>query len=198
MPTGRGGPLCPAVALHIESRTPLFHVLLRFKQQLFSGLSCLAVLPRGGRSVLRKRTKSIRFDNSFRSLKEPLQHLPDSNGFLYCLQLNTYRYILETEYGMRVSGMYLAQVHPCLARARLIEVPRMEEEMALVVEDQIDKGEALSGALPDAPFTLPPPQKEVACIARECIGVSACILACVRARALPSQCCHTLCARLKR
>ena len=83
----------------------------------------------GGRSVLRKRTKSIRFDNSFRSLKEPLQHLPDSNGWLYSLQLNTYRYMLESEYGMQVSGMYLAQVHPCLARGRLIEVPRMEDEM---------------------------------------------------------------------
>ena len=32
-----------------------------------------------------KRTKTIRFGNSFRSLREPLQHLPDSNGWLYCL-----------------------------------------------------------------------------------------------------------------
>ena len=103
-----------------------------------------------------KRTKSIRFDNAFRSLKEPLDHLPDSNGWLYSLQLNTYRYILETEYGMRVSGMYLAQVHPCLPRARLIEVPRMEEELELIVEDQIHhRGEAISGALPDARFAVP-------------------------------------------
>ena len=143
----------------------------------------------GGRIVLRKRTKSIRFCNSFRSLKEPLQHLPDSNGWLYCLQLNTYRYILETEYGMRVASMYLAQVHPCLARARLIEVPRMEEELELIVEDQKDRGEALSGALPDAPFTLPPPQKEVASSARACI-VCARMLA--RARAP----CHALLSHL--
>ena len=38
-----------------------------------------------------KRTKMIRFDNSFRTLKEPLSHLPDSNGWLYCLQLNVPR-----------------------------------------------------------------------------------------------------------
>jgi hypothetical protein len=38
----------------------------------------------------------------------------------------------------------------------LIEVPRMQE-MEIIVEHQIERGEAISGALPDAPFTLPPP-----------------------------------------
>jgi hypothetical protein len=102
-----------------------------------------------------KRTKNIRFDNPFRSLKEPLQHLPDSNGWLYCLQLNVYRWMLETEFGMRVSSMWLGQVHPCLARAKLIQVPSMQEELELIVEDQILTGGALSGALPDATFALP-------------------------------------------
>ena len=34
-----------------------------------------------------KRTASIKFDNAFRSLREPLQHLSDSNGWLYGLKL---------------------------------------------------------------------------------------------------------------
>lgn len=102
-----------------------------------------------------KRTKSIRFENSFRSLKEPLQHLPDSNGWLYCLQLNVYKWMIETELGFRVAAMYLGQVHPCLARAKLIQVPCMREELELIVEDQIHRGDALSGALPDATFALP-------------------------------------------
>ena len=103
-----------------------------------------------------KRTKSIRFDNSFRTLKEPLSHLPDSNGWLYCLQLNVYKWMIETELtGLRVAAMYLGQVHPCLPRARLIEVPCMRDELQLVVEDQIGRGEAISGALPDATFALP-------------------------------------------
>ena len=63
--------------------------------------------------------------------------------------------MLETEYGMRVSSMWLGQVHPCLARARLIQVPSMQEELELIVEDQILTGGALSGALPDATFALP-------------------------------------------
>ena len=37
-----------------------------------------------------KRTQRIRF-NGFRSLREPIDHLPDANGWLYCLQLNTYK-----------------------------------------------------------------------------------------------------------
>ena len=37
-----------------------------------------------------KRTQHIRFDG-FRSLREPINHLPDANGWLYCLQLNIYK-----------------------------------------------------------------------------------------------------------
>ena len=63
--------------------------------------------------------------------------------------------MLETEFGFRVGAMYLGQVHPCLARAKLIQVPCMREELELIVEDQIHRGDALSGALPDATFALP-------------------------------------------
>ena len=145
-----------------------------------------------------KRTKLISFHNSFRSLAEPLQHLPASNGWLYALQLNTYRFILETEYGIRVSSMYLAQVHPCLPRAILIEVPRMQEEMQLIVEDQISRGEALSGALPDAPITLPQPQKDVACIDWTHVYLCLCAHTSPCTRALPNLCRRFLCTRLER
>ena len=37
-----------------------------------------------------KRTQRICFEG-FRSLREPINHLPDSNGWLYCLQLNIYK-----------------------------------------------------------------------------------------------------------
>ena len=58
-----------------------------------------------------KRTARIRFDdNVFRSLKEPINHLPESNGYLYSLQLNIYKYMLESENGLRVNAMFLGQV----------------------------------------------------------------------------------------
>ena len=66
-----------------------------------------------------------------------------------------YKYMLETEYGLRVSAMWLGQVHPCLPRARLIEVPCMRDELELIVEDQVARGEAIGAALPAAFFSLP-------------------------------------------
>ena len=150
----------------------LFHCGLRLAGQA----DALFVDGDGAITILDwKRTKSIRFDNSFRSLREPLQHLPDSNGWLYCLQLNVYKWMIETELGFRVAAMYLGQVHPCLPRARLITVPCMREELELVVEDQIHRGDALSGALPDAMFALPHTQRcarQMLSIVHACVSIS--------------------------
>ena len=55
-----------------------------------------------------KRSKAIRMENERASLKHPLGHLAETNYWLYALQLNLYAYFLETEYGMRVGGYYLA------------------------------------------------------------------------------------------
>ena len=38
-----------------------------------------------------KNCKNVKFENPFRSLKEPLNHLAECNGNIYSLQLNTYR-----------------------------------------------------------------------------------------------------------
>ena len=84
-----------------------------------------------------KRTKAIRVDNPWRSLCEPLENLPDCNGWLYALQLNTYAWILEEEYDAIVSKMFLGHVHPTLGRGRLLDVPKMPEHMQLLVEDMI-------------------------------------------------------------
>ena len=59
---------------------------------------------------------------------------------------------------LRVNGMFLGQVHPSLTRGKLIELPCMkDEEIPLVIEDQISRGDALCSAVPgdDAPFILP-------------------------------------------
>ena len=53
------------------------------------------------------------------------------------LQLNVYKYMLESENNLRVNAMFLGQVHPSLERARLIRVPCMREELELIVTDQL-------------------------------------------------------------
>ena len=102
-----------------------------------------------------KRAREIRYANPFRALKEPLEHMGDTNYSLYSLQLNLYAYILETEYGSEVSRMLLGVFHPLSDAARCIEVPRLSEEIALLVEHEIAAGRAtqpLPG--PHAPFIV--------------------------------------------
>ena len=103
-----------------------------------------------------KRSKAIRFENDRGALKYPLQHLPDTNYWLYALQLNVYRYILESEYGMAVSSMLLAIVHPESEAPRLIACPRMQAEVEAMVEYEIECGRAKAAAVPgpDAPFDV--------------------------------------------
>ena len=59
-----------------------------------------------------KRSKKIEKTNRWQSGKGPVSHLPDCNFWHYSLQLNVYKYILETEYDLKVSGMYLVFLHP--------------------------------------------------------------------------------------
>ena len=80
-----------------------------------------------------KRVRNIKTEG-FDPLSYPLDRLPDSNYWIYSLQLNLYRYILETEYAFDKSCMYLAVVHPEQSLPRLIDVPRLEDEMRALHE----------------------------------------------------------------
>ena len=111
----------------VPHRTALciFHVGLHFAGQidaLFLDANWKLVI------VDWKRVRNLRTDG-FDPLRYPLDRLPDSNYWIYSLQLNLYRYILETEYAHDVSGMYLAVVHPEQSLPRLAEVPRLDAEM---------------------------------------------------------------------
>ena len=60
-----------------------------------------------------KRSKEIKMENKWQSAKtECIKHLPDCNYWHYVLQLNTYREIIERNYGMKVTGMYIVCFHP--------------------------------------------------------------------------------------
>ena len=76
-----------------------------------------------------KRIRELKYSNAYRSLKPPLSHLPDCNYSMYCLQLNLYARILESEYDFRVVRMILAIVHPAREVPELIECPKMPAEI---------------------------------------------------------------------
>ena len=88
-----------------------------------------------------KRSRELRFDNPFRSMKPPLEHLPDCSWCIYCLQLNLYTRMLEDD-GFKVSRMILGVVHPNRSCAQCIEVPRMQDEIDLVAEHEAAAGRA--------------------------------------------------------
>ena len=110
----------------------LFHCGLRIAGQA----DCLC-LDRNGDVVIWdwKRSKKIEFDAQ-KQMKEPLAHLPDCSFYTYALQLNIYRHILVSEYGMQVSHMFLGVVHPLLSAPHVIELPMLQAEVALIVEHE--------------------------------------------------------------
>ena len=101
-----------------------------------------------------KRIRELRFDNPYGSLLYPLDHVSDSNYWTYALQLNMYRYVLETEYGLDVSRMLLAIVHPDMSSPRLADVPRLDAEFQTVHEFEIEHGRADVSARIDTAFSV--------------------------------------------
>lgn len=79
-----------------------------------------------------KRSREIKFTNSYSKGKKPFSFLDDCNYSHYSLQLNCYRAILEKYYNKEVLHMFLAVFHPERETYDFIEISRIEE-----VEDLI-------------------------------------------------------------
>ncbi len=50
--------------------------------------------------------------------------------------------MLESEYGFEMTGCYVGQLHPELARGRCLEAPRLAAEVAALVEAETVAGRA--------------------------------------------------------
>lgn len=81
-----------------------------------------------------KRSKQIKRSNRYQSGSPPWSHLEDCNWNHYSLQLNIYRYLLETHYGKEIEEMFLVVLHPNAASYELINVPRMQTEIENVMK----------------------------------------------------------------
>ena len=81
--------------------------------------------------------------------------MPDTNYWTYALQLSMYCYILETEYGLDVSRMMLAIVHPDMTSPRLVDVPRLDAEVQAIHDFEIEHDHAdVSSARMDTVFSV--------------------------------------------
>ena len=81
-----------------------------------------------------KRSKEIKTENNFQTGLGPLSHLPDCNYWHYSLQLNVYRWILETLYDIEIADMYLLILHPDNGNYRRMMLNHMDDE----VNDMLD------------------------------------------------------------
>jgi hypothetical protein len=59
-----------------------------------------------------KRCREIKKADRKCSNNPVIEHIPDTNYWHYCLQLNTYKAILESKYDMKIFDMFLVCLHP--------------------------------------------------------------------------------------
>ena len=88
-----------------------------------------------------KRSKQIKFENSYQRFKRPFQHLEDCNFNHYAFQLNLYRTIIQKYYGMVVSGLYLVVCHPDNQNKNYqkIDLPIMDKEMEVLLDIRLQE-----------------------------------------------------------
>jgi len=88
-----------------------------------------------------KRSKNITRINNFNKFALPMSicHLPDSNFWHYALQLNTYKFILETKYDKKIKDLYLVRLHPDAEEKNyeLIQLPDLSLEINDLIQERI-------------------------------------------------------------
>ncbi len=87
-----------------------------------------------------KRSKNITRINTYNKFALPpcICHLPDSNFWHYALQLNMYKYILETKYNKIIKELYLVRLHPEAEEKNyeLIQLPILKTEINDLIQER--------------------------------------------------------------
>jgi hypothetical protein len=85
-----------------------------------------------------KEIKKVPFGANDYSLNPVIAHIPDTNYWHYCLQLNTYKAILERCYGRRVTDLFLVCLHPDNKNGsyQCIRVVDLQAEVATLFEER--------------------------------------------------------------
>lgn len=70
------------------------------------------------------------------AIEECINHLPDTNFWHYSLQLNIYKNILEKNYGVEISQLFLVKLHPDNKSGsfELIKLPFLNDEISSLFE----------------------------------------------------------------
>ena len=62
----------------------------------------------------------------------------NTSYWLYALQLNLYKYILTKNYDVKISNLYIVQLHPDQEGYKIFQVPHIDEYVKQLLKDLID------------------------------------------------------------
>jgi hypothetical protein len=77
-----------------------------------------------------------------------IEHLPDTNFWHYALQLNTYKYILQTKYDKTITDLYLIVLHPDAQNYQRVKLPDLQTEVAELFEERIRRNTTTINGIP--------------------------------------------------
>lgn len=81
-----------------------------------------------------KRSKDIKTENQFETGYAPVDHLPNTNYWHYTLQLNVYKWFLETFYGLEIADLYLVILHPDNGNYKRLRLNILEDEVKAMLD----------------------------------------------------------------
>ena len=64
----------------------------------------------------------------------PLKHIHDTSFWRYALQQNIYKFILEKNYGLKISAMKIVVLHPDYDMPYILDMPNLEAEVIKMLE----------------------------------------------------------------
>jgi hypothetical protein len=97
-----------------------------------------------------------KFSNPWRTMLTPFQHLDDCAGSHYRLQLNCYRWMLQTYYNVTVSEMYIVGTHPDNNERAFVDcVPVMHAEVEALMYYQRQRAREVAAMIAADDFVDP-------------------------------------------
>jgi len=93
-----------------------------------------------------KRIIALKEKNPYQKAFKPIDYLDDCNFNIYSLQLNMYKYILETYYNKTVEEMKLVIIHPDNDEYYVKDVPVRTDEIRALLFHQKEKKSSLSSS----------------------------------------------------
>lgn len=87
-----------------------------------------------------KRSKEIKMENRFqKGQNKHVKNLDDCNYEHYSLQLNIYKYLVEKNYGFKVSELAIVVFHPRNENYKKYPVRNLQNLVKNLIDDRIDK-----------------------------------------------------------